>query len=126
VIDGGRFGNRFNDSEGRFRVLHAGSAPPVCFVETLARCRKPQRRRPDDRAQQHKNTADEQMPFGRVPPSWVGKRTQGEAACTRKRFAHLYASEWPSYLRRTLEPGLMAKRLDASWDFDLALLGSQD
>jgi hypothetical protein len=38
----------------------------------------------------------------------------------------MYCAEWLSYLRRYSEPGLMARRLEATQDFDLALLGSQD
>src|ERR1051325_5043371 len=35
----GTFGNRFDDPEGRFRVLYACSARLGCFLETLARFR---------------------------------------------------------------------------------------
>jgi hypothetical protein len=35
------FGNRFDDAEGRFRVLYAASSPLACYLETLARYRRP-------------------------------------------------------------------------------------
>ena len=127
VGDDGTFGNRFDDLDGYFRVLYTGSSPLTCFVETLARYRKPPNARDLMNALNGiENSGGEQPPFGRVPLSWAARRTLGEAITSRKRFADVYAAEWLSYLRRRLEPGLMAKRLDAIQDFDLALLGSQD
>jgi hypothetical protein len=127
VGDDGTFGNRFDDLDGYFRVLYTGSSPLACFVETLARYRKP----PDaydlmNALNSIENSGAEQPQFGRVPLSWAARRTLGEAVSTRKCFADVYAADWVSYLRRKLEPGLMAKRLDAAQDFDLTLLGSQD
>jgi hypothetical protein len=50
----------------------------------------------------------------------------GQAISKRKRFADVYRAKWLAYLRRHLEPGLMAKRVGATQDFDLAVLMSQD
>jgi RES domain len=108
-------------------VLYAGSSPLACFVETLAWYRKPLNI--DDLTaalNSIENTAEEPMSIGQVPASWATPRMLGEATATRKRFADIYCAEWLSYLRQRLEPGLMTKRFDASQDFDLALLISQD
>jgi hypothetical protein len=72
------------------------------------------------------NAPNERIPFGAVPASWLNRRILGQAVSRRTRFADMYRAEWLSYLRRHLEPGLMARRLDAIQDFDLALLASQD
>jgi hypothetical protein len=99
----------------------------TCFVETLARYRKPPNAQDlINTLNSIENSGAAQSHLGRVPLSWIKGRTLGEAISARKRFADVYAAEWLSYLRRSLEPGLMAKRLDAAQDFDLALLGSQD
>ncbi|HEX4229680.1 MAG TPA: RES family NAD+ phosphorylase [Bryobacteraceae bacterium] len=121
------FGNRFDDSEGYFRVLYAASSPLGCFVETLARYRKP----PDLKAlaealDRVENAPNERIPFGTVPISRLHNRILGQAVSKRARFADMYCAEWLSYLRRHFEPGLMARRLDATHYFDLALLASQD
>lgn len=127
VAEDGTFGNRFDDADGYFRVIYAGSSPLTCFVETLARYRQPPNVLDLLAALNNiENAGDEEVTFATVPASWVSTRILGEAICTRTRFAHIYSSEWLSYLRRNLEPGLMAKRLNAVQDFDLALLGSQD
>jgi hypothetical protein len=117
VGDDGTFGNRFDDFDGYFRVLYAASSPLACFVETLARYRPP----PGLAAafDQIENAPGEDVPFGKVPLTWLRTRLLGQAVSRRKRFADVYRAEWLAYLRRRLEPG-------ASQDFDLALLLSQD
>jgi hypothetical protein len=80
------FGNRFDDFDGYFRVLYAGSSPLTCFVETLARYRKPPNL--DDLVNalnSIENSGEDQPPFGRIPLSWVNARTLGEAVSSRRR-----------------------------------------
>jgi len=117
VGDDGTFGNRFDDFEGYFRVLYAASSPLACFVETLARYR----RAPGLEAAfaQIENAAGDEVPFGKVPLTWLRTRALGRTVSRRERLADVYCAEWLAYLRRRLEPG-------ATQDFDLALLLSQD
>ena len=116
------FGNRFDDSEGRFRVLYAASNPLACYLETLARYRKP------PTAEQLlstlaaiKNAGDDHIAFGTVPASWLRKRALGTALLTRRRFADVYSSQWLAFLRKQLPFAA-----PQSQDFDLALLLSQN
>ncbi len=127
VGDDGTFGNRFDDFDGYFRVLYAASSPLACFMETLARYRTPLDLESLKAAfDQIENAPGEQPPFGKVPMTWLRTRMLGQAISKRKRFADVYRAEWLAYLRRHLEPGLMAKRVGATQDFDLAVLMSQD
>src|ERR1700712_4672494 len=72
VGDDGTFGNRFDDLDGYFRVLYTGSSPLTCFVETLARYRKPLNAQDlIDALNSIENSGVEQTPFGCVPLSWV-------------------------------------------------------
>lgn len=119
------FGNRFDDAEGRFRVLYAASSPLACYLETLARYRRP------PEAEQLlsalasiKNAQDDYTPPATVPASWLPTRSLGMALLTKRRFANVYSSEWLAYIRRNLEPMFSARRSDGQ-DFDLALLLSQ-
>jgi hypothetical protein len=119
------FGNRFDDAEGRFRVLYAASSPLACYLETLARYRRP------PEAEQLlsalasiKNAQDDYTPHATVPASWLPTRSLGMAILTKRRFAHVYSSEWLAFLRKKLEPGFSVRRSDGQ-DFDLALLLSQ-
>lgn len=119
------FGNRFDDAEGRFRVLYAASSPLACYLETLARYRRP------PEAEQLlsalasiKNAQDDYTPAATVPASWLPARSLGMALLTKRRFANVYSSEWLAYIRRNLEPMFSVRRSDGQ-DFDLALLLSQ-
>jgi hypothetical protein len=119
------FGNRFDDAEGRFRVLYAASSPLACYLETLARYRRP------PEAEQFlsvlasiKNAQDDYTPPATVPASWLPTRSLGMALLTKRRFANVYSSEWLAYIRRNLEPMFSVRRSDGQ-DFDLALLLSQ-
>lgn len=127
VLSDGTFGNRFDDSENYYRVLYAAGTPLACYVETLAKYRKP----PDieDLLAQFdaiEGAPGERIPFGKVPKSWAARRVIGEAVPKQRRFADVYSAEWLSYLRRELEPRLMARRIGAEQDFDLAYIASQD
>lgn len=119
------FGNRFDDSEGRFRVLYAASSPLACYLETLARYRRP----PESEQllsalSAIKNAPDDYTPPATVPASWLPTRSLGMAFLTKRRFANVYSSEWLAYIRRNLEPMFSVRRTDGQ-DFDLALLLSQ-
>lgn len=108
-------------------MLYASSSPLGCFVETLARYRKPPNFQDLLSAlEQIENAPNEQPSFGTVPISWLDRRLLGQAVPKRKRFADAYSAEWLSYLRRALEPGLMALRIDTTQDFDLSQIASQN
>lgn len=127
VGDDGTFGNRFDDADGYFRVLYAGSSPLECFVETLARYRKPPNEGEILAAfNDILNAPPERVSSGRVPVSWTYTRVLGQAVSRRVHFADVYCSEWLSYLRQRLEPRMTATGSHAKQDFDLALLLSQD
>lgn len=127
VGDDGTFGNRFDDADGYFRVLYAGSSPLTCFVETLARYRTPPNAESIFAALNSiENASDEQLSSGKIPASWIRTRVLGQAVSRRFRFADVYCSEWLSYLRQRLEQHLRVRRLDTTQAFDLALLMSQD
>ena len=113
------FGNRFDDADGSFRVLYAASTRLCCFLETLARFRRP----PAPFLQQLsqiEHTEDDHIPVGTVPASWLAKRRMGRATVDpRLRFADIQASAWLFVLENKLRPfGLVP----AGQDFDLALL----
>jgi hypothetical protein len=119
------FGNRFDDAEGRFRVLYAASNPLACYLETLARYRRP------PGAEQLlsalaaiKNAQDDYTPPATVPASWLPTRALGMAILSKRRFANVYSSEWLAFLRKNLESMFSIRRSDGQ-DFDLALLLSQ-
>lgn len=125
VGDNLTFGNRFDDAEGRFRVLYAASSPLACYLETLARYRRP------PEAEQLlsalasiKNAPDDYTPSATVPASWLPTRSLGMAILSKRRFANVYSSEWLAFLRKNLEPMFSVRRSDGQ-DFDLALLLSQ-
>ncbi|HMJ60457.1 MAG TPA: RES domain-containing protein [Bryobacteraceae bacterium] len=119
------FGNRFDDAEGRFRVLYAASSPLACYLETLARYRRPPGSEQLLSALAAiKNAQDDYTPPATVPASWLPTRALGMAILAKRRFAHVYSSEWLAFLRRNLEPMFSVRRSDGQ-DFDLALLLSQ-
>ena len=111
----GTFGNRFDDPEGRFRVLYACSTRLGCFLETLARFR------PDLALYaelQEIAGEDDLVPAGVVPREWLQDRILGSARA-HGRFADIGASDWISALRRTLAPLLISLGIP---DFDAAVL----
>jgi hypothetical protein len=128
------FGSRFDDSEGYFRVLYASSTRLGCFIETLARFRKPPAAAAlMERLNEIEHAASDFTPPGTVPASWLRGRRIGRAASVAGRYAQVYSAEWVSHLRRDLEPELMASHLIPSHlgprgegDFDLHVLISQD
>ncbi len=128
VGDDGTFGNRFDDAEGRFRVLYASSTPLGCFIETLARYRKPlEVEELRSQFDEIENVEGETIPFARVPGSWLERRFLGKANFQGGRFADIYSAEWLAYLRPRFEPGWRTLRRsgEAQQEFDVAVLLSQ-
>lgn len=113
------FGNRFDDSEGYFRVLYAGDTRLGCFIETLARFRKG----PVDSEVEAIASDADHISRGTVPASWLSKRCMGEAMIQGARFAHLYHSESLAYLRNKFEAELVLS--EGTPDFDMSVLMSQ-
>ena len=121
------FGNRFDDSEGYFRVLYAASKPLGCFIETLARYRSAPTVDLIAALQEIENAEPDYIAPGTVPASWLAKRMIGVATAGKnKRYADIYSSAGLAYLRKTFGRGSLAKRMKSKQDFDLALLMSQD
>jgi hypothetical protein len=124
--DDGKFINRFDDSEGYFRVLYAGSTRLCCFIETLARYRNPG---PLflTALETIANSPPDHTPPAIIPASWLDRRRIGRASVPGKRFADIYSSQWLSYLRSQLEPELFNRALAklSEPEFDLALLMSK-
>lgn len=110
-------------------MLYAGSTRLVCFLETLARFRKPPAA--DQIATELAditNADSDHTPLGTVPGSWLATRRIGSALPAGARYAHVYSSEWLSYLRKQLEPELIRSGAIRTGedDFDLASLMSQN
>lgn len=102
VHDDGTFGNRFDDPDRYYRVLYASSQRPGCYLETLARFRKPvgiDEKLAEELAQIEGE--DDFVPIGHVPLDWFGERRMG-SAIVEGRFADIYAAEWVGYLRKQL------------------------
>lgn len=127
VEDDLTFGNRFDDSEGLFRVLYASSSPLGCYLETLARYRRPPGDTIASALREIEFGGDDPTPPATVPASWLKRRAMGVAIARRARFAHVYSSAWLGFLRREFEPGYLLHRFapDDGQDFDLGLLMSQ-
>lgn len=121
------FGNRFDDSEGYFRVLYAGSTRLACFIETLARYRTPLPAQDVlSVVNRIEGSIEDHISAGTVPGSWLGVRTIGSAILKRTEYADVYSSEWLSYIRRTLEHDLFMPHSESNpSEFDLTLLLSQ-
>ena len=111
----GTFGNRFDDPNGRYRVLYASFARLGCFLETLALYRKDIHLYAE---LQEINGIDDLVPLGILPREWVQSRVMGSAAAHGK-FADIGASEWIEILRRALASLLID--LDIP-DFDASVL----
>jgi hypothetical protein len=124
--DDGTFGNRFDDSEGYFRVIYAGSTCFTCFVETLARFRHTSNEEPIATALAEITDGAEPTPaFARVPGSWLTQRAIGTAHLNGKRYADVYASAWLSYFINALRSEIAAASRGESEPLDLARLMSQ-
>jgi hypothetical protein len=107
------FGNRFDDPEGEYRVLYAGSDRLNCFVKCLA-CFRPdlslqaalkEISGPDESARLHVQ-------------DWVRFRAMGSAE-VEGAFADIHASEWVAMLRRKLASRAIALGIT---EFDLSAL----
>ena len=111
-----------------FRVLYAGSTRLVCFLETLARYRKPAGAEDISAAISHiKGAGSDYIPARTVPASWLATRTIGSARLPNKQYADVYSSEWLSHLRRTCEGELLQRYPELQTaEFDLATLLSPD
>lgn len=92
------FGHRFDDSEGYFRVLYAGSTRLGCFIETLARFRKG----PVDPELELCDFDADHIARGTVPATWLTKRCIGQAKIDGAQFAHVYHSQSVAYYGRSL------------------------
>jgi hypothetical protein len=123
------FGNRFDDSEGYFRVLYASSTRLGCFLETLARFRKaPASLQLAQDLEEIINTSSDFTPPNTVPASWLKSRIMGRAIASGDRYALIYSSAWLSYLRKLLEPDLVSSGLlqGDNAEFDIHFLMSQN
>jgi hypothetical protein len=107
------FGNRFDDSQGYFRVLYAGSTRLGCFIETLARFR----RGPDDPNLEGSDASADHVAPGTVPKSWLTKRCMGQAAISDAKFADVYHSRSVAYLRNQFEGELLESEgtISSTW-----------
>jgi hypothetical protein len=94
----GTFGNRFDDPQGRYRVLYASTQRVCCFVETLARFR-PSLTLLAELAQI--DGEDDFFPMGKVPRDWCDRRLLGVASADVEH-ADIYASGWIALLRTKL------------------------
>jgi hypothetical protein len=90
------FGNRFDDPDGEYRVLYAGSDRLTCFVECLA-CFRPDL---ELLAALGQIAGRDEAP-GFDVSDWVRSRAMGSARVDGQ-FADIYASGWLSLLRRKL------------------------
>ncbi len=127
--DDGTFGNRFDDSEGYFRVSYASSTKLGCFVETLARFRRPPKSTlVAQRLEEIANSSSDSTAPGTLPKSWLTTRALGTGTVAGGRFVPIYSSEWLSHLRREFEAELESSTLSQSndADFDLHLLMSRN
>ena len=86
----GTFGNRFDDSEGTYRVLYASWQRLGCSLEILARFRLD----PTLYAELAKTTgARDFAPFGYVPPEWAETRRLGSATHFGS-YGDIYGPDW--------------------------------
>jgi hypothetical protein len=100
---GGTFGNRWDDAQGRYRVLYAASTRLGAFVETLAPLR------PDASVlaaygEMELASGEETASPGRVPVTWCRERvvTKGIATDVEGTFVNVGASSSLSILREEL------------------------
>jgi RES domain len=93
------FGNRFDDPQGDYRVLYAGSSALGAFVEVLARFRPD----PHVAAELARISGDAKgaLPPGHLDAAWLGVRRIGTATVAG-RFAEIGHSESLAELERAL------------------------
>ncbi len=94
----GTFGNRYDDADGRYRVLYASSQRLGTFVETLARFR------PDPAVVAGLSAIDGDegtFPAGVIEPGWLRRRRMGVARVTG-RFVDISHSRSLSHLHHQL------------------------
>ena len=104
----GTFGNRWDDPEGVYRVLYAGSSLHGCFVEVLSRFRK----RPAFIAGLEAiSGSPDAIPPGAVPRDWLNGRAIGEAAPAAGMFADLRESASLTHLHESLAARLVHYRI---------------
>ncbi len=120
------FGNRFDDSEGYFRVLYASSSPLCCYLEVLARFRRPLSGQVSQALAEIQHVSDDFVPPGVVPATWLKTRVLGSAVSEKKLFVPIYDSAWIGYLRNRLDAGNLRHGAGSTdIEFDLSLLMSQ-
>lgn len=96
--DDGTFGNRYDDPDGRYRVLYACVQRVGTFIEVLARFR------PDPAVVAELaaiDGEDDTSPAGSVERAWLARRLMGNAR-VGGRFADVGHSESLAHLNRTL------------------------
>jgi hypothetical protein len=111
----GRFGGRFCDPSGNWRVLYTGSTALSCYLEVLASFR------PDPyvvAGLQEVAICDDDstylyLPPGVVPASWCDDRLVGEAQLTGS-YANVVSADSLSWLH--LHPDIAAAMIDAGVD----------
>lgn len=107
-LDDDTFGNRYDDPQGRYRVLYACSQRLGAFVEVLARFR------PDPTVVAELAVIDgddDTVPAGTVHRSWLRRRRLG-AAHVRGTFADVGHSRSIAALHQALAPVLADYGLD--------------
>jgi hypothetical protein len=92
------FGNRFDDCEGLYRVLYAGSAAYACYLETLARFRRDVTFYAE---LAEIDGPDDHVAPGVIPVDWCYRRRLGTANVDGDH-ADVGDSRWIAAIRRTL------------------------
>jgi hypothetical protein len=113
----GTFGNRYDDPQGRYRILYASSQKLGCFMETLARFRVDPKLAAELAAIQGD---DDFYPLGEVPLEWFSVRTIGVARLTGT-FAEVCSAEWISRLQVKMISHLASFGIE---DFDASTIQS--
>ena len=117
------FSNRYDDPEGKYRVLYACSQRLGCFVETLARFRKGPAELAATLAAIDFARDDDDVPpaiLGEVPLDWFGNRMMGTAELTGS-FVDICSAEWISRIRLQMTPLLKSFGLT---EFDASTIQS--
>jgi hypothetical protein len=117
------FSNRYDDPEGKYRVLYGCSQKVGCFVETLARFRKgPAELAAQLTAIKIDPQDDDFPPFvlGEIPSDWFSTRTMGMAKLNGS-FADICSAEWIRRIRLRMMPFLPAFGLE---EFDASTIQS--
>lgn len=120
------FGNRFDDSDGYFRVLYASSSSLGCYLEVLSRYRHAASNQLTTGLAEIEHASDDFVRAGVVPASWLKPRVLGTAVSAKKLFAPVYHSAWIAFFREQIEGGHLGSSASAPpTDFDLSVLMSQ-